>query len=383
MSTNPFGMPGNPPTNPAPAPAAAPTSAPQPQPQTIVIQQPRSRWSSWWARLGWMGFLFCAIWLISLTAQTEQYFDTTGGITEKFHSGSTKATTTDKIAIITISGAIMDGEGFARKQMEKIRKDEHVKGVVLRVDSPGGSVSASDYIYHHLKQLRAEKIKKLNENNAGEQKDFPLIVSMGSMAASGGYYVAMAVGDQKQSIYAEPTTTTGSIGVLIPQYDISGLLEKYDIKDDTIATHPRKTMLSMTKEMTVEERELVRNYINESFTRFKDIIKDGRPHFKKDESALNELATGEIFTAAQAKKTGLIDEIGFIEDAIDRAIALAKLDKESVRVVQFESPTSLLGIDLAQSRNSNATALEALMELSTPKAYYMCTSLPPLMRSGK
>lgn len=383
MSTNPFGMPGNTPASPSAVSPATPAAAAPTPPQTIIIQQPRSRWSSWWARLGWMGFLFCAISLISLNMKLTQYFDTTGGITEKFHSGSTSTTTTDKIAVITISGAIMDGEGFARKQMEKVRQDDSVKGVVLRVDSPGGSVSASDYIYHHLKQLRADKIKKLNENNAGEKKDFPLIVSMGSMAASGGYYVAMAVGDQPQSIYAEPTTTTGSIGVLIPHYDISGLMKEYNIKDDTIATHPRKTMLSMTKEMTVEERELVRSYINESFTRFKEIIKDGRPHFKKDESALNELATGEIFTAAQAKKTGLVDEIGFIEDAIDRTIALAKLDKEKVRVVKYEGPASLFGMELAQGRSSNATALEALMELSTPKAYYMCTSLPPLMRSGK
>lgn len=352
-----------------------------PATQTIVVQAPSSRWGSWWSRLGWMGFIICAFSLYSLSVKVSHYFDTTGGITEKYHSGSTNATTTDKIAIITISGAIMDGDGFAQQQIEKIKKDDHIKGVVLRIDSPGGSVSASDYIYHHLKELRVAKLKKLKEKTPDEKHEFPMIVSMGSMAASGGYYIAMAVGDQPQSIYAEPTTTTGSIGVLIPHYDISGLLEKYDIKDDTIATHPRKTMLSMTKEMTPEERELVRDYINESFSRFKDIIKEGRPHFKKDESALNELATGEIFSAQQAKKSGLVDEIGFIEAAIDRTIELAKLDKEKVRVVKYENPNTLFGMQLAQAKSTNATALEALMELATPKAYYMCTSLPPLMRS--
>lgn len=370
---------GTPDPNSSRAPRAESAAPPA---QTIIVQAPRSTWGSWLARIGWMGFVFCGIALFSLNSRVQQYFDTTGGISEKFHSGSKAATTTDKIAIITINGAIMDGDGFAQKQIEKIRQDDNVKGVVVRVDSPGGSVSASDYIYHHLKRLREEKIKKLKEKG-GPQQDFPMIVSMGSMAASGGYYVAMAVGEQPKSIYAEPTTTTGSIGVLIPHYDISGLLAEYNIKDDTIATHPRKTMLSMTKEMTAEERELVRTYINESFTRFKDIIKQGRPHFQKDESALNELATGEIFSAAQAKKTGLIDEIGFIEDAIDRAVELAQLDKDKVRVVQFEAPATLLGMELAQTRSTSATALEALMELSTPKAYYMCTSLPPLMRSGQ
>lgn len=375
MSTGPFKSPPersdtmNVGTGSSPATTAA-------QPTPIIIQQPASRWGGLWSRIGWAGFLFCAISMFTMSVKLSDYFDTSGGITEKYHSGSTNLAATDKIAIITVSGAIMDGDGFAKKQIDKIRKDDHVKGVVLRIDSPGGSVSGSDYIYHHLKKLRAEKVAKHN-------KDFPMIVSMGSMAASGGYYVAMAVGDQPKSIYAEPTTTTGSIGVMIPHYDISGLLEKYDIKDDTIATHPRKLMLSMTKEMTPEERELARNYINESFTRFKDIIKDGRPHFKKDESALNELATGEIFSANQAKKTGLIDEIGFIEDAIERTLELAGLDKEKTRVVKYNSPSSLFDLDFARSRASHESALEALIELSTPKAYYMCTSLPPLVRSEK
>lgn len=355
-----------------PSPITSPPARMASGPAPIIIQQPASRWGTFWSRIGWAGFLFCAISLISLKVKLDNYFDTSGGITEKFHSGSTNVSTQDKIAIITVSGAILDGDGFAKKQIEKIRKDEHVKGVVLRIDSPGGSVSGSDFILHHLKELRKEKLQK--------HDTFPLIVSMGSMAASGGYYVAMAVEDQPQSIYAEPTTTTGSIGVMIPHYDISGLLEQYKVKDDTIATHPRKLMLSMTKEMSPEERELARNYINDAFGRFKDIIKEGRPHFQKDESALNELATGEIFTAKAAKKAGLVDEIGFIEDAIARVAELASLDKDKVRVVKYENPASLFDLGLAQS-SARGSQLEALFELSTPRAYYMCTSLPPLLRS--
>ena len=104
------------------------------------------------------------------------------------------------MAIITVSGVIVDGDGYVKKQIERVRQDEDVKAIVLRVNTPGGTVTGSDYILHHLNRLRAER-------------KLPLVVSMGSVAASGGYYVSMAVGDQPQSIYAEPTTTTGSIGV--------------------------------------------------------------------------------------------------------------------------------------------------------------------------
>jgi protease-4 len=365
----------NPPARTTPAQAAA-NEAAAPSPTPIVIHA-GGRWGSMWSRLGWTGFIFCAIALVSLNLRYADYFDNTGGITEKYHSGGKYAT--DKIAILTVSGAIMEGDGFAKKQINKILEDEHVKGVVIRIDSPGGTVSGSDYIYHHLKKMRAEKLKKLREKD--NSAEFPMIVSMGSIAASGGYYIAMAVEDQPKSIYAEPTTTTGSIGVMIPHYDLTGLMTEYGVKDDSIATHPRKLMLSMTKEMTKEERELALNYINESFARFKSIIKEGRPHFKKNEADLDVLATGEIFSANQAKKTGLIDEIGFMEDAIDRVRELAGLDKDNVRVVKYDSPTNLFDLGFAQSSRASASPLEALCEMSTPRAYYMCSTLPALLRA--
>src|SRR5438045_8468491 len=102
---------------------------------------------------------------------------------------------------------------------------------------------------------------------------------MGGIAASGGYYVSMAVGDKPDTIFAEPTCTTGSIGVMIPHYDISGLMKEYGVKDDSLATHPRKLMLSMTREMSAEERELVQSHIDDMFVRFKSIDQERRPHF--------------------------------------------------------------------------------------------------------
>ena len=205
---------------------------------------------------------------------------------------------------------------------------------------------------------------------------------MGGLAASGGYYVAMAVGDQEKSIYAEPTTTTGSIGVIMPHYDISGLLEKYDVKDDSISSHPRKQMLSITKKMSPEDRQILSAYINEAFVRFTDIIKEGRPIFQKDEDALRQLATGELFTATQAKKHGLIDEIGFLEDAIDRALELAHLQKSEVRVVRFERPATLFDMGaLSQVRSSSGPDLKSLLEATTPRAFYLFTTMPALMSS--
>jgi signal peptide peptidase SppA len=136
--------------------------------------------------------------------------------------------------VLRVAGIIAEGDGYAKRQIDRIREDENVKAVVVRVDSPGGTVTGSDYLYHHLTRLRKEK-------------GVPLVVSMGSIAASGGYYVSMAVGDQEKSIFAEPSGATGSIGVIIPHYSLTGLMKRYEIENTSIASHPNKQMLSMTK----------------------------------------------------------------------------------------------------------------------------------------
>jgi protease-4 len=285
----------------------------------------------------------------------QQYYDTTGGIREKYHSGDTGST--DKVAIIEISGLIISGEGFVQHQIEKVRQDENVRAIVVRVNSPGGSVSGSDFIYHQLTRLR-------------DDKKVPLVVSMGGLAASGGYYVSMAVGGQKDSIFAEPTTTTGSIGVIIPHYDLTGLLnEKLDIKDDSIASGDNKQMLSMTTEMTPAQRQLAQQYVDAAFARFKDVIKQGRPVFEKDPEALDQLATGEIFWAEKAQENGLVDKIGFLDDAVERARELARLPADKSIVVQYQPPQTLLG--------------EMTGGLSQSRAYYLFTTLPPLAIAGE
>ena len=155
------------------------------------------------------------------------------------------------------------------------------------------------------------------------------------------------------SNFAENSTWTGSIGVVIPHYDLSGLLAQYDVKDDSIASHPYKLMGSPTRGLSEEdratERKLLQSLVDESFGRFKQVVLSGRPAFRDDPGALEASATGQIFSADQAKERGLVDQIGFVEDAVARAAELAGVSLEDVRCVKYKKPPAaldaLLGVD--------------------------------------
>ena len=269
----------------------------------------------------------------------------------------------NKIAILSVEGTIIDGSGFVKRQIDRAMKDESVKAIVLRVNSPGGTITGSDYILHHLRELAKER-------------EIPIVVSMGGMAASGGYYVSMAVGDTPDTIFAEPTTWTGSIGVVIPHYNLSKLLTDWGIEQDSIASHRLKTMGSFAKPMTEEERKIFQTLVDDSFTRFKDIIKEGRPKFEKDPKSLDKLATGQIVNAQQAKRSGLIDKIGFVEAAVERAIELARLSPDDVSVVKYEREMSLVGLLMGGNSGAGKIDLSMLLDAATPRAYYLCTWLP-------
>jgi protease IV len=344
-------------------------------PQQIILQQPPSAFG----RFGkWLiGALVLAIFfIIGLYSSYHSYFTPANAPIEKYHSLS--RTATKKIAIIDVSGAIMDGEdSFAKKQIDRVKEDDSVVGVVVRIDSPGGTVTGSDYIYHHLRELKAERDK---------DEAFPIVVSMGSVCASGGYYVAMAVGDQQNAIFAEPTTWTGSIGVIIPHYDLTDTLSKIGIEDDSIVSAPLKAMGSPTNPMSEKEREVLQALVDESFKGFKEIVVSGRPKFKDDQTALDAATTGQIFTAKQALDLGLVDKIGFIEEAIARTTELAGEKVDDVRCVKYEQPPSLFQ-SLAGAETplqpSSRMDLGALIELTTPRAYYLWSWLPSAMSSAR
>ena len=348
----------------------------KPATPTVIIQPaPRGNLSRSLSRLGWLLFVICLLMLISKERSTREYFDTSNGMIEHHHSLSQEAT--NKVAILDIEGVIGSGN-HAKRQIDRIAGDPNIVAIVLRVNSPGGTVTGSDYIYHHLKELK-------------EKTKLPIVVSMGGIAASGGYYVSMAVGSEEDSIFAEPTTTTGSIGVIIPHYDLSGLMARFDIKDDSVVSHERKQILSMTQAMPEEHRVILQDHVNDAFKRFKQIVMAGRPALKNDENTLvdttsgRNLATGEVFTANKALQYGLIDRIGFVEDAIQRAIELARqkntsLDPNNIRVVRYETAAGLLDfIPLIRSQQAPDGTLEALLELSIPRRYYLSTTLPALI----
>ena len=302
--------------------------------------------------------MFALMWYAVVTAVSSGASTETHAV-EHYHSLAKHGA--NKIAIISVEGTIMDGDGFAKKQIDQVRQDKSGKAVVLRVDSPGGTVTGSDFIYHHLVRLR-------------EERKLPIVVSMGGLAASGGYYVSMAVGDQEESIFAEPTCWTGSIGVIIPHYDLSGLAERFDIKEDAIKSHRLKQMGSMLRPMTEEEQKIFQGLVDESFTRFKKIVMDGRPEFRAKPDDLDKVATGQIFTTQQAIESGLVDKEGFIEAAIDRALDLAKLDKTNTKVVKYKQPFTLFEGLLASSKaQASPLDLRSIVDLSTPRAWFLCS----------
>jgi protease-4 len=290
--------------------------------------------------------------------------DAEGRVHERHFSHNAQAA--DKVVIINLEGAILEGQGYVKRQIDQASKDDSVCAVVLRINSPGGTMTGSDYLYHHLTKLAREK-------------KIPLVVSMGGMAASGGYYVAMAVGSRPDTIFAEPTTWTGSIGVIIPHFEAKELLEqKLGVRSDSVVSHPLKGIGTMTRPMTPEERSILQTLVNESFAQFKTVIRQGRPKFEKDPKALDVLATGQVYSAEQALGKGLVDKIGFVEDAVDRAIVLAGLAPEQVNVVEYKREFSLMGYLLESRAKSPGPDIAALMDLTVPRAYYLCSWLPPL-----
>jgi protease-4 len=212
-----------------------------------------------------------------------------------------------------------------------------------------------------------------------------MVVSMGSLAASGGYYISMAA-DGEDTIFAEPATWTGSIGVIIPHYDISKFLEQHDIKDDSIASGPLKQMLSPTRILDETQRKqvdsVVKELVDESFDRFKQIVAEGRPKLKNDPVLMTKATTGQIFSASQAQRLGLIDKLGYLEDAVERAGKLAGIEAKSARVVEYHQPVGLRQVLMGGS-SETASQLGMLLDMTAPRAFYLCTWLPGALGTAR
>ncbi len=189
--------------------------------------------------------------------------------------------------------------------LEESRRDPTVRAVVLRVNSPGGSAFASDVIARAVARVRA----------AGK----PVIVSMGDVAASGGYYIAAP----SDAIFAEPSTTTGSIGIFGYKLDVSGLLAKLSLSTEVTTRGPHADALLPFRPWTPEERQAAQEKIRHLYEMFLSTVATGRQRSGLTVARVDELGRGHIYTGAQAKALGLVDEMGGVAAAIDRAVALS------------------------------------------------------------
>ncbi|MCZ6653722.1 MAG: signal peptide peptidase SppA [Planctomycetota bacterium] len=236
----------------------------------------------------------------------------------------------DKIALIDVDGVIVnrhsgrmfsEGEHPVSLLLEKLaaaQRDPAVKAVVLRINSPGGSVTASALMHEEI-----TRFKKTGK---------PVVAMMMDVAASGGYYIACACDE----IIAYPSTVTGSIGVIMQTVDLSGTLAKLGVSTDAITSGPRKGAGSPLQPMSAQDRAIFQAVIDEMFHRFVDVVDEGRPDLSRER--IVELADGRIYTARQAHEAGLVDRIGNLRDAIKRAKELAGIER--ARVVTYQRPLS-------------------------------------------
>ena len=236
-----------------------------------------------------------------------------------------------KIVLVDISGIIKDDESAnifgqtrpnltarIKEELDLAAKDEDVKAVVLRINTPGGSVTTSDIISHEI-----ENFKK--------KRKVPVVAELMDVAASGGYYIASST----DRIIAHPTTVTGSIGVIAISVSASGLMEKIGITNQTIKSGPMKDIGSPLKPMSEEERRVLQSVIDNMYESFLDRVMTGRTErFTRDE--LRKIADGRVYTASQAKDLKLVDSIGYLDDAIDWA--KQKAGVKEARVVTYAAP---------------------------------------------
>lgn len=201
-------------------------------------------------------------------------------------------------------------------QIRAAQADDEVRGIILEVDSPGGGITASDEIYRALLGFRDSSEERV------------VVVFMRDLAASGGYYVAMA-GDW---LIAQPTTVLGSIGVIMQSLNMKGLSEKIGVTDVTIKSGANKDLLNPFIEVDPAQRKLLQDMIDAMYEHFLAIVQEARPQIPASE--LRTLADGRLFVGPQAEKLKLVDEVGFWDDALARMAELLEVD--SVKVIRYE-----------------------------------------------
>jgi protease-4 len=274
-----------------------------------------------------------------------------------------------KIAIIHAVGNIVGGESSRRgmvggvvgsrslvRAFRQATEDDSIKAIVFRIDSPGGSAAASDQVWHAARAAREKK---------------PVIASLGNVAASGGYY--MAVGADK--IVAETGTLTGSIGVVLLKPNVSGLLTRFGIGSDTLGRGRYSRVLDLTKSMDKAELTLVKNQMDGIYRRFLDRVAQGR---KMTVEEVDAIGGGRVWTGRQAKERGLVDEIGGIEAAIRLAAEQGGVeDPGRATIVHLPKPRSALAQLLSSYGATATTAIPAIVRDTMGPALEVYSNLDP------
>ncbi|MGJ7912837.1 signal peptide peptidase SppA [Neobacillus sp. LXY-1] len=327
-----------------------------------------------WAALGIASVLFVASVLINVLSASaykgvetnfSRFMDDDSFTEEVVKEGNDFK----KIALLDVDGVIQDtgdsagsllqATGYNHqdflKKLNHIKEDDTIKGIIIRVNSPGGGVVESAEIHAKLAKIQKDTKK-------------PVYISMGSMAASGGYYISTAA----KKIYASPETLTGSLGVIMEGINYKGLADKYGVNFVTIKSGKYKDIMSPTREMTDEERQILQRMIDNSYEGFVKVISDGRHMSTAD---VKKIADGRIYDGRQALELKLIDGFGYLDDVINEMKKNEKL--KGAKVIRYTDNLGLGSLFKNQAKQwlgdqaETAGLMKILSKPNSPRLMYL------------
>lgn len=335
---------------------AVSTQPTNPAPTVIKVQpEANNRQPLWILASVTIGFLLpiCACAMFFFTSVASLSLASLGGLGDDPGVG-------EAVAIVRVEGSILSGDqpdpltgaavsGRVIENLKAAAENEDVKAIVLRIDSPGGSVTGSAQIYEVIKAL-----------------DKPVVASMAATAASGGYYISAPT----DYIMARPDTVTGSIGVIMTLFNAEELLQELGVDIITITSGDNKALGSLWEELTPEQRQILEDFVDEAYTEFVRIIVEGRD---LSEAEVLTLADGRIYTGRQALANGLVDELGDFDEAVAKAAELGGIEGEP-RLIEYETMPSFLqlfsGLSSPLTKSDSDRVWEVFDTFSRPLIEY-------------